>query len=193
MIYSLACCPPITTFYYLTLSTLVLWHWYVALAFLSKSFHENKWPIKTPQFSTSRIVSLCVTHLNNHSDICLVLCLLTCWLIGSLLNNPMLARLRRGPVLIVFCTSMLDFFSFYIPSLTDELPPDHQTCEKTIATRLILLQASCICEQAGCVLCPATDGWACYAGWNENKWERGEVMHRKFSWTQASWVIAAKL
>lgn len=81
--------------------------WYVVLGFLSKSFHENKWPIKTPQFFSSGIVSLCVTRLNNHSDICLVLCLLACWLIGSRLNNPMLARLWRGPVLIVFCTFWL--------------------------------------------------------------------------------------
>lgn len=121
---------------------------------------------------SSGVVSLCVTRLNNHSDICLVLCLLACWLIGSHLNNPVLARLHRISFSF-FCASVLDFFFFLnIPSLTDELPPDHQTCEKTIATRLILLQASCICEQAGGVLCPATDGWACYAGWNENKREK---------------------
>lgn len=98
--------------YYFTLSALLLGLWYVALAFLSKSFHENKWPIKTPQFSSGGVVSLCVTRLNNHSDICLVLCLLACWLIGSRLNNPMLARLRHGPVLIVFRTSVLDFFLY---------------------------------------------------------------------------------
>lgn len=48
---------------------------------------------------------------------------------------------------------------------------------KTIATRLILLPAPCICEQTGGVLCPDPDEWLRRVGRNGN--ERGEARHRE--------------
>lgn len=159
--------------------------WYAALAFLHKSFHENKWPIKMPQFFNSGIVSLCVTLLNNHSDICLVLCLLTCWLIGSRLNNSMLARLRRGPMLIVFVFFTLKYSFTNRWAATGPSNLWENNCHKVnFIAGFMHLWAGRRCPVPRLLM----DGPATLAGMRI----RGEVVvHGKPNRTQVSW--AAKL